>query len=140
CHRDWDHHEQLPMLLKQELPKLDSAVCSLFEDLQQRGLLDETLVLVMGEFGRTPKINKNAGRDHWPHAATVLIGGGGLAGGQFLGAPNANGEPPVERPLGPADFWATVYHQLGIDPATQYKDRAGRPIPITEGSVIREIV
>lgn len=140
CHRDWDHHEQLETLLRHDLPRLDHAVCSLFEDLQQRGLLEQTLVLVMGEFGRTPKINKNAGRDHWPHAGSVLIGGGGVTGGQIVGATNSNGEHPVTRPLAPADIWATVYHQLGIDLATQYKDRAGRPIPITDGAVIRELV
>lgn len=140
CHRDWDHHEKIEKLLRADLPRLDQAISSLIDDLDERGLLEQVIILVMGDFGRTPKINENGGRDHWPNSGSVLIAGGGLHLGQAIGATNSNGEFPVQRPLAPADIWATVYRALGIDETAQYPDQAGRPVPITSGEVIRELI
>lgn len=139
CHRDWDHHEKIEAGLKTMLPQLDAAVSRLIEDLDERGLLGQVIVLVMGDFGRTPLINKNAGRDHWSHAGSVLIGGGGLKVGQVIGGTAPRGEHPTQRPLGPADLWATIYHALGIDPRTHVPDAGGRPVAVTDGEVIREL-
>jgi uncharacterized protein (DUF1501 family) len=126
---------------------LDRAVGALMEDLSQRGLTNDVLVIVMGEFGRTPKINQGQpgipipGRDHWGEVFSVMMAGGGLRGGQVIGASNARGESPIERPLTPADVLATVYHVLGINPKQTFMDLTGRPIPILDsGQPIREII
>ena len=142
----WDHHWNLEQGYKSRLPEVDQAVAALIEDLDNRGRLDQVLVLVMGEFGRTPRMNNGhngkgtPGRDHWGRALSVLAAGGGVQGGRVVGATNARGEYPVERPLRPADLHASVYHVLGIDPAVQLIDPLGRPISITDhGQMIEEL-
>jgi hypothetical protein len=137
----WDDHGQVANAMKAKLPPLDRAVGSLVEDLTSRGLIDNVAVVVMGEFGRTPRINPGAGRDHWGEVMSVLIGGGGLKGGQVVGSSNSKGEVPKDRPLKPADVLHTLYHVLGIDTAAHFYNPAGRPIPIlNEGSAIAELV
>jgi hypothetical protein len=143
----WDDHSNIKDGHGYKLPPLDQAVGALMDDLQERGLLERVLVIVMGEFGRTPKINTGQpgipipGRDHWGNAISVLLAGGGLRGGQVVGATNARAEHPVERPLKPGDVLATVYEVMGIDPAQTFKDHTGRPIPILEeGKPITEVL
>jgi hypothetical protein len=143
----WDFHSNLERGMKSVLPVLDAAVATLIDDLDRRGRLGETLVLVMGEFGRTPKINQGLpqdpvpGRDHWGNVMSVLAAGGGVRGGRVVGASNARGEVPRERPTTPADLVATMYYVLGIDPETTFNDRLKRPIPIVPqgGAPIREL-
>jgi Protein of unknown function (DUF1501) len=136
----WDYHAEIEKAVKTQLPKLDAAVGSLVEDLHQRGLLQNTIVLVMGEFGRTPRMNPTAGRDHWGEVMSVLVGGGGLSAGQTVGASSARGEYPHDRPVTPQDLIVTLYHRLGIDPQTTFTNRSGRPIPIgSNGRVITEL-
>jgi hypothetical protein len=147
--RGWDTHEDLVNRLKEgftggsvgKIPKLDGAYSSLIEDLSQRGLLDSTLVILMGEFGRTPKLNPRGGRDHWPRAFSVALAGGGIRGGQVVGRSDAHGESPADRPVTPADLARTIYHQLGIDPATELHTRDGRPVQVNrDGSLIGELI
>jgi uncharacterized protein (DUF1501 family) len=109
--------------------------------MEDRGLLDETLVVVMGEFGRTPKINTQGGRDHWPRVFSVLLAGGGIPGGQIIGSSDATGESPKDRPVTPADLAATIYTLLGIDPLATLVTNDGRPVQISrDGKVVRELV
>jgi uncharacterized protein (DUF1501 family) len=143
----WDHHSSLVEGHAPNMRAMDQAVGALVGDLSERGLLDDVLVIVMGEFGRTPRINSGQpgipipGRDHWGDAFSVMLAGGGIRGGQVVGATNARAEYPVERPLQPHDVLATVYQVMGIDWNISFPDRAGRPIPIlTEGEPIREIL
>jgi hypothetical protein len=144
----WDFHSSLEKGMNRVLPVLDRAVGALVEDLDQRGMLDSTLVIVMGEFGRTPRINRGLpndpipGRDHWGQVMSVLLAGGGLRPGIVVGSSNARGEFPRERPLTPADLIATVYDRLGLDPATTLHDRLGRPMPLVPagGEPIRELL
>jgi hypothetical protein len=122
-----------------KLPDLDLAVSALIEDLEARGLLESTLVIVMGEFGRTPKLNAVGGRDHWPRASSVLMAGGGIKRGQVVGETDQYGELPAERPVGPEDVLHTVYHALGIDADKEYRTTTGRPVRVLDkGGVIRE--
>ena len=126
--------------LKNELlPFLDSGVSALVSDLAERGRLDETLVVVMGEFGRSPRINNDAGRDHWGPCASVVFAGGGIQGGRVLGASDKIAAYPSSSLVEPHDVVATVYHALGIDPETTMRDRMDRPIPISTGRVITEL-
>src|SRR5690606_26049177 len=120
------------------LPQADQALSALIEDLEQRGLLDSTLVVAMGEFGRTPRINANAGRDHWPDCYTVLLAGGGIKGGYVYGASDALGAYPALDPVTPGDLAATIYWRFGIDPATHIYDLTGRPFKIAEGRPISD--
>lgn len=143
----WDDHSSIKETHGLKLPYVDQAVGALMEDLEQRGLLDDVLLVVMGEFGRTPRLNNGQpgnsvpGRDHWGDAISVLLAGGGLRGGQVVGATNSKAEHPVERPLKPCDVLATVYQVMGIDPSTTFKDHAGRPVAILdEGAPISEIL
>jgi hypothetical protein len=143
----WDDHSNIKEGHGYKLGPLDRAVGALLEDLQDRGLLERTLVVVMGEFGRTPRLNQGQpgiaipGRDHWGNAISAMLAGGGLKGGQVIGKTNAKAEHPVERALKPADLLATVYHVLGIDPRLQFKDHTGRPVAILdEGEPIKEVV
>ena len=145
----WDFHSSLESGMKRVLPLIDSAIATLIQDLEDRGLLDTTLVLVMGEFGRTPRLNTTGvpgadpipGRDHWGNVMSVLAAGGGLARGRIVGASNAKGEIPKDRPVRPQDLLVTIYHQLGIDPTTSFTNRAGRPITIgSDGEVIEELL
>ena len=141
-HSNWDTHDNNFSTLRQQLlPPLDAGLSALFRDLADRGLLDSTLVVVTGEFGRTPRINRNAGRDHWGPAFTVLLGGGGIHGGRVVGASDARAERPAGNPHGPEDLAATIYHLLGINPAEEFYTPEGRPVPIVNnGRVIRELL
>jgi hypothetical protein len=125
---NWDWHKDLFNEARGALPLLDLGLSALIHDLEERGLLDEIAVVVWGEFGRTPKINANAGRDHWPKVCSALVAGGGLRSGQVLGSTTRWSEEPLTRPIHFRDIFATLYHRLGIDVATtQFTDRAGRP-------------
>ncbi len=147
----WDNHWDLKESMERYLPNLDRMVSALFEDLHDRGMLDKVLVLVCGEFGRTPKMNDGGnggpagskgtpGRDHWGNALCCLIGGGGVRGGRIVGSTDSKAEVPKDRPLTPGDLHATIFHVLGVDPRTVTVDRSGRPIEaIPQGDVIREL-
>jgi hypothetical protein len=136
----WDtHKDNFATLKNSRLPHTDQSVSALLEDLQARGLLDETLVYWTGDFGRTPKINKDAGRDHWPQCQTVLMAGGGIRGGQVYGASDALGARPVDKPLRPDDISATLFHALGLDPETIIHDQLHRPMPISAGQPIHAL-
>src|SRR5262249_29553039 len=137
----WDPHAQNFAALKDELlPMLDQGLSALFEDLEQRGLLDSTLVVVMGEFGRTPKINKDAGRDHWGSCQSVLLAGGGIKGGRVIGASDRIGAFPATDPIDPVDIHATMYHCLGLDLEQLMHDQFNRPYPLTTGRVVKALV
>jgi hypothetical protein len=143
----WDHHGTAPQLKTEEgakklIPPLDRALGALIDDLVERGLYDSTLVVAMGEFGRTPRINKDAGRDHWGRTFSVLMGCGSMRMGQVIGRSSARGEHVVDRPIGPQDVAATVYHHLGIDSrSVTFEDRTGRPTYLIEsGEPIRELL
>jgi uncharacterized protein (DUF1501 family) len=141
-HSNWDTHDNNFATLKRDLlPTLDAALSTLFRDLAERGLLDSTLVVISGEFGRTPRINKNAGRDHWGPAFTVALGGGGIRGGRVVGKSDARAERPADDPYGPEDLAATTYHLLGIDPEDEFYTPEGRPVKIANnGRVIQELL
>jgi uncharacterized protein (DUF1501 family) len=141
-HSNWDTHDNNFATLRRELlPTLDGALATLFRDLADRGLLSTTLVIVSGEFGRTPRINNNAGRDHWGPAFTVALGGGGIQGGRAIGATDARAERPAIDPHGPEDLAATLYHLMGINPREEFHTPEGRPVPIVHGGqVIRELL
>lgn len=137
----WDHHSNIEAGMKSRLPTFDQSVSALIEDLDQRGMLDDVLVCVMGEFGRTPRVNSNAGRDHWGNVMSVMLAGGGIRGGQVVGASSPKGEFPVQRPLKPADVIATIYKALGIDLDTHFVNHAGRPTAINNyGTPIEELL
>ncbi len=147
----WDHHWDLKKGYENNLPQVDMLVSALFGDLSERGLLDKVLVVLMGEFSRTPRMNNGGnggppmsmgtpGRDHWGNAMFCLLGGGGVKGGRIVGSTNRLGESPKDRPLEPCDLHATIYHVLGIDPSIHFPDHAGRPVPaIDRGEVIAEL-
>jgi len=149
--RGWDTHNALYTRLKEGytgakipvglIPSLDLALTALIQDLHDRRLLDETLIVVMGEFGRTPKLNTLGGRDHWPRVFSALLAGGGISGGQVIGASDAVGESPLDRPVTPADLAHTLYRMLGVDPATELTTPDGRPVRITpaDSHVIGEL-
>ena len=141
-HSNWDTHDGNFKTLKDSLlPQFDSAIATLFRDLAERGMLDSTLVVVTGEFGRTPRINKNAGRDHWGPGFTVLLGGGGLKNGVTVGSTNARAERPADSPYGPEDLAATLMTQLGIDPQTEFHTPDGRPVMVVNnGKLIKELL
>lgn len=137
----WDHHSNVFPGLKQRLPELDRCLPALIQDLQDRGLLKTTLVALLTDFGRTPRINGSAGRDHWPGVFSVLLAGAGIPGGQVIGVSDRIGGAPKERPISPKDLAATIYHFLGIDPFQDYVSRQQRPFRILdEGDVIRELL
>ena len=137
----WDLHTKLEWGTKTASPPMDQAVTTLIQDLHERGLNKKVLVVVWGEFGRTPIINKNAGRDHWANVQSVLIAGGNYRHGQVIGSSTAKGEVPKDRPLWPYDVVATMYHHLGIDPRLTPITAAGRTKPLLEkGEVIRELL
>ncbi len=123
----WDHHSDVFKSLRDRLPKFEGAAAQLITDLDQRGLLDSTLVVMLGEFGRTPKINDNAGRDHWSNAMSVMFAGAGCPGGQVIGATDRAGYSAVDRVLSPENFASTIYRKLGIDPDSMYYTPQGRP-------------
>jgi len=120
-------------------PMFDRAYSALLDDLQQRGLLDTTLVVAMGEFGRTPHINPRGGRDHWPSCWSVLFAGAGVRGGQVIGSSDSIGAEPHDRPVTPAEIAASVYRGLGIDPQTRLIGPDNKPMPLTDASPVREL-
>jgi hypothetical protein len=137
----WDHY---PRMKDELLPGLDQTLSALLSDLDQRGQLDETLVMVLSEHGRTPRIQSNVsggGRDHWSRCYSVLLAGGGITRGQVLGRSDKIASDPAERPVSPKDLLATAFHLLGYDPATELTDRQGRPLPLVgNGQVIPELL
>jgi hypothetical protein len=134
----WDDHQNIFLALKQKLPVVDRGLSALVGDLDERGLLSQTLVIVMGEFGRTPKINQ--GRDHWPNAFSVMLAGGGVRGGQVIGASDADGAYPKARPVTPEELIHSIYVLLGIDPVKFLPATSGREIQIVrDGKFIREL-
>lgn len=140
----WDTHgfdntRMFPIVEKYHFPITEHTLPTLLDDLQERGLLEETLVVWMGEFGRTPKINANVSRDHWPDCYTVLLAGGGTKRGFVYGASDAQGMYPDEHPVRPEDLAATIYYLLGIDPQTEVRDRLNRPLAIA-GKPVLEVV
>ncbi len=134
----WDTHGNNFNRLKDDLiPPADQALSALLEDLERRGMLDDTIIAWVGEFGRKPQIAAaSAGRDHWPRCYSGLLAGGGIRGGAIYGASDAQAAYPAEAPCSPQDFVATIYHALGIDPATKLTDRMGRPLAICEGRAL----
>lgn len=140
--QDWDTHANNFRTLKTtRLPELDCAVSALLDDLEERGQLESTLVAVITEFGRTPKINPTAGRDHWSDVFSVLLAGGGLKSGLCLGSSNPRGEIPQDRPIHINDVLATIYHQLGVPTNLVHNDELGRPVPVLDrGEPIHELL
>ena len=147
----WDTHQNLDTQLRAGytgakvgvglIPSLDLAISALLDDLSDRGLLETTLIVVMGEFGRTPKLNTSAGRDHWPRVFSVLLAGGGIRGGQVIGSSDKTGESPHERPITPADLAASIFTLLGLDPHLTLQTADGRPIHLSrDGQAIKELV
>jgi uncharacterized protein (DUF1501 family) len=141
-HSNWDtHDDNFNTLKKTLLPAFDGGASTLFRDLADRGLLESTLVVITGEFGRTPRINKNAGRDHWGPAFTVALGGGRLKGGVVIGKSDARAERPASDPCGPEDLSATIFHLMGIDPKEEFFTPDGRPVAIVNnGRVIQDLL
>ncbi len=137
----WDDHGNLKGGLDNKMPRHDRAVGVLIQDLAERGMLDDTLVVSAGEFGRTPVMNKDAGRDHWPQAQSVLIAGGGYRHGQVIGSTDAKAAFPASRPIGVEDFCAIVYHAIGLVPNDTVVDHSGRPMHLLpQGEVPRELL
>jgi uncharacterized protein (DUF1501 family) len=138
----WDTHTDNFNRLKDRLvPPMEQAFAALLEDLDARGLLDSTLVVWMGDFGRTPLINNTAGRDHWPQCYSVVLAGGGIRGGQVIGASDRIGAYPKDFPVTPADIHATVLTALGYDPhGITYQSAEGRPFPLSEGTPVRGLL
>jgi uncharacterized protein DUF1501 len=136
----WDTHSQNTNALKQLMPIMDAAYSALLDDLSARGLLDETLIVWMAEFGRTPRLNGAAGRDHWGRVFSVALSGGGIQGGRVHGASDSIAAYPRDGRVRPEDLHATIYHCLGIDPAAEYHDAFGRPLPLTRGDVVRQVL
>jgi len=137
----WDSHANEAQRLKTVLaPTADQAFSALLEDLEQLGLLQETLVVCMSEFGRTPKMNGRAGRDHWGHVFSVAMAGGGIKGGQVYGASDKQGGRPSEGRVSPQDLTATILHCLGYESHTEIRDTLGRPIAVSKGEVVKGIM
>jgi hypothetical protein len=136
---NWDSHEKLFARHRQLIPPSDQAFSALVEDLEARGLLDSTLVLALGEFGRTPRVNRSGGRDHWPDCYTAVLAGGGVRGGAVYGASDKIGAYPAHDPVTPADVTATIFWRFGIDPATEVRDQTGRPFRLAEGRPLVEL-
>jgi uncharacterized protein (DUF1501 family) len=138
----WDTHTNNFKALKDRLlPPMDQGYAALLRDLSDRGMLENTLVVWMGDFGRTPKINSSAGRDHWASAGVVCLGGGGVMTGQVIGTTNANAEFVTDSPVTPHDVAATIYHALGVPLHTWYKTADGRPVELCpDGKPVRQLV
>jgi len=137
----WDHHDNIASGIGDQLPKFDQAFAALIEDLDQRGLLDSTLVVVSSEFGRTPKINATAGRDHWPKVFSVAMAGGGVRRGVVHGASDATASEPDDKPVSVQDLATTIYHQVGIVADKELMAPGNRPIEIVDdGEVLKDLV
>jgi hypothetical protein len=139
--RWWDFHKQgFDSQRRGFLPRFDQAYSALIDDLDQRGLLDSTLVVAWGEIGRTPRINQDAGRDHWPYVFSAAFAGGGVQGGRVIGSSDKDGALPKDNPKLPHDVLATIYHHLGVDTQAKYTDSSGRPhVVLPEGDRIAEL-
>ena len=138
--QNWDTHSNIfPRLKDTLLPPVDRGVSTLLDDLASRGMLDETLVIMLGEFGRTPTINSNHGRDHWGSCFFGLFAGAGVQPGQVIGRSDKEGGYPVTDPYSPSDLGATVYHLLGIPDDVEIRDRLNRPIRLNQGHVIEPL-
>jgi hypothetical protein len=137
----WDHHTDIFNSFAKRMPPFEASIAALIEDLDERGMLERTMVIALGEFGRTPKVNKDAGRDHWSNAMSVLFAGGGTPRGQVIGATDRQGYSAVERVLSPENFVSTVYHKLGIDPNKILYTPEGRPTHlVSDPTPIRELM
>jgi Protein of unknown function (DUF1501) len=134
--QSWDHHSAVEKNLKTCVPSMDRGHSALLADLEQRGMLQRTLVIATGEFGRAPKMNADGGRDHWPQAYSTLLAGGGIRGGQTYGRSDSRGAYVADKPVRPVDLLATMWTVLGIDPATELHDRTNRPHPLSRGQVL----
>jgi len=143
--QNWDTHgDNFPRMKDRLLPPLDQGVAALLDDLEATGLIDETLVLMLGEFGRTPKVTKfpgarAPGRDHWAPCFFGLFAGAGVRPGQVIGKSDPIGAFPVTRPYSPDDVGATVYHVLGVDASREVRDRQNRPVQLNRGEVIQSL-
>jgi Protein of unknown function (DUF1501) len=135
----WDTHSQNTAGLRALMPIMDRGYSALLEDLAVRGLLDDTLVVWMGEFGRTPRLNGSGGRDHWGNVFSVALAGGGIVGGRVIGASDSIGGHPRDGRVMPPDLLATIFHSLGYPPDTEFQDNLGRPVPVSRGEVIRGV-
>jgi hypothetical protein len=137
----WDHHTNLFKSFEKKMPPVESAIAALIQDLKQQGMLERTLVVVLGEFGRTPQINKDGGRDHWSNAMSVMFAGGGTPGGQVVGATDRQGYAAIERVLSPENFVSTIYRKLGIDPDQMLYTPEGRPVHlVSDATPISELM
>jgi hypothetical protein len=136
----WDTHGGGFATLRKILPETDNALSSLIEDLRDRGLLESTLIVWMGEFGRSPKADKGGGRDHWPDCYSLLMAGGGVKGGQVYGSSDARAAYPRDNPVHPEDIHATIYKALGLSEETQIVDQLGRPLPLYAGKPIEALL
>lgn len=134
----WDTHGGLEGRYKQIVPEIDRGFATLVADLKDRGLLDTTMVINAGEFGRTPQINNKAGRDHWPNVYSTVVAGGGIRGGMVMGASDSKGAEVLSSPVSPADVLSTMWQSLGIRPDTTVHDRLARPMPVSDGRVLHE--
>jgi uncharacterized protein (DUF1501 family) len=137
-HGGWDFHQQIVPATRNEAPPLDKAFAALIRDLDRTGLLDSTIVMLSSEFGRTPKINGDQGRDHWPRVFSVLLAGGGIARGKIFGSSNATAAEPDSEEIGPGDLFATLYHLLGIDYTKRLIAPGNRPIDIVRDGRLRQ--
>jgi uncharacterized protein (DUF1501 family) len=133
----WDFHRAITSSTRREAPALDKAFAALISDLDRTGMLDDTLVMVSSEFGRTPKINSDAGRDHWPRVFSILMAGGGFKRGLVYGSSNATASEPDSDPLTPPDLFATMYHLLGVDYQKRLLAPGNRPVDIVRGGKVR---
>ena len=137
----YDTHANHFALTRDQLyPPTDQAFSTLIEDLEERGLLDETIVIFFNEFGRTPKVNPRGGRDHWPQCYSTLLAGGGIEGGRVYGASDRIGAYPAADPVTPKDVLATLYHLLGVDIETHLYDKLNRPSKLVQGQAIRALI
>jgi hypothetical protein len=137
----WDHHTDIFDSFNRRMPRWDATVAALIEDLEQRGMLETTMVIALGEFGRTPQVNNRGGRDHWSNAMSVLFAGGGTRGGQVIGATDPRGYSAVDRVLSPENFVSTVYSKLGMDPNKIYFTPEGRPVHlVSDPTPIQELM
>lgn len=137
----WDHHSDIKKGIESNLPPVDKAVAALINDLDQRGMLDSTMVILTSEFGRTPKINKDVGRDHWPRVFSTMLAGGGIQKGLIYGQSDALGGEPEDNKVGVEDFAKTIYHQLGINADKELMSPGGRPMEIVDGgNVLKDIL
>jgi uncharacterized protein (DUF1501 family) len=129
----WDHHRDIKKSMEAQLPQIDQGVAALLTDLESRGLLASTLVVLATEFGRTSRLNKDGGRDHWPKAFSIMMAGGGIQGGHMFGKTDTRGSEPAEDAASPEDMAATMYTLLGIDPKKKLMSAGNRPIDLVRG-------